>query len=435
MSDFDDDDMMCGSDMEEEEDQEAGVDIENQYYEAKDLLEESPKSALEGFENVVLLEEERGKWGFKALKRIMKILFKLGKFDEVLEKYKQWMAYTRKAVPMNESEKAIHSLLNHVSSNPVVYELYEITARTLQDSKNDKALLRLQLKLAKLLQQKREYDRLEQHLQNLRQLLMADQREDPLKASQLTEVLALEITMHTERGNIRKLKELYEKAKNVKSAINSLDITGVIFECGGKMYMREQNWSAAYTEFFQAFKDYCEGGNSKALACLKYLVLANMLGSSDINPFLDTRAKSYQTRPEIQAMLNLVNAYQNSDIHSFNQILEKSGNLILDDDLMKQYIPSLLTNIRSKAMVKLIGPYTRIRLQFISTELNIPLPEVRNLLVSLILDSEIQGSIDQVNGLLELTSATSKQSSKYKVINKLSTQLVSLQNSVFSHLS
>jgi len=66
--------------------------------------------------------------------------------------------------------------------------------------------LRLQLKLAKLLQQKREYDRLEQHLQNLRQLLMADQREDPLKASQLTEVLALEITMHTERGNIRKLK-------------------------------------------------------------------------------------------------------------------------------------------------------------------------------------------------------------------------------------
>ena len=35
-------------------------------------------------------------------------------------------------------------------------------------------------------------------------------------------------------------------------------------------------------------------------------------------------------------------------------------------------------------------------------ELNIPEPEVENLLVSLILDNRVHGHIDQVNQLLEL---------------------------------
>ncbi len=48
--------------------------------------------------------------------------------------------------------------------------------------------------------------------------------------------------------------------------------------------------------------------------------------------------------------------------------------------------------------MKLIEPYTRIRIPFVSKELNIPTQDVEQLLVSLILDNRIQGHIDQVNG-------------------------------------
>ena len=48
-----------------------------------------------------------------------------------------------------------------------------------------------------------------------------------------------------------------------------------------------------------------------------------------------------------------------------------------------------------------IGPYTRIRLARIARDLNnIPIDDVENILVSLILDGKLDGSIDQVNGIL-----------------------------------
>lgn len=49
-------------------------------------------------------------------------------------------------------------------------------------------------------------------------------------------------------------------------------------------------------------------------------------------------------------------------------------------------ILDLLRNIRTQVLIKLIKPYTRIQIPFISTELNIDVSEVESLLVSCILD-------------------------------------------------
>lgn len=47
-------------------------------------------------------------------------------------------------------------------------------------------------------------------------------------------------------------------------------------------------------------------------------------------------------------------------------------------------------------LIKLIKPYTRIHIPFISKELNIDASEVESLLASCILDNTIRGRIDQV---------------------------------------
>ena len=49
-----------------------------------------------------------------------------------------------------------------------------------------------------------------------------------------------------------------------------------------------------------------------------------------------------------------------------------------------------------QVLIKLIKPYTRINIEFISKELNVDAADVESLLVSCILDSTIQGRIDQV---------------------------------------
>lgn len=51
------------------------------------------------------------------------------------------------------------------------------------------------------------------------------------------------------------------------------------------MHLREGEFEKAHTDFFEAFKNYDESGSPRRTTCLKYLVLANMLMKSGINPF------------------------------------------------------------------------------------------------------------------------------------------------------
>ena len=53
-------------------------------------------------------------------------------------------------------------------------------------------------------------------------------------------------------------------------------------------------------------QNYDESGSLRRIACLKYLVLANMLMKSGINPFDSQEAKAYKNDPDILAMTNLV---------------------------------------------------------------------------------------------------------------------------------
>lgn len=78
-----------------------------------------------------------------------------------------------------------------------------------------------------------------------------DGTDDLKKGTQLLEIYALEIQMHTEQKNTKRLKELYNKALTIKSAIPHPRILGIIRECGGKMHMHERSWSDAATDFFE----------------------------------------------------------------------------------------------------------------------------------------------------------------------------------------
>lgn len=87
-----DDDFMQASDeeydfeYEDEDDDDSGdVDIENKYYNAKQTKASDPEEAVEEFLSIPALEQEKGEWGFKALKQAIKLEFKLQRYDKVGE--------------------------------------------------------------------------------------------------------------------------------------------------------------------------------------------------------------------------------------------------------------------------------------------------------------------------------------------------------------
>eukprot|EP00871_Galdieria_phlegrea_P002831 jgi/Galph1/3549/GphlegSOOS_G2190.1 len=427
-----------GFEYSEEESEEEDVDIENQYYNSKAMIESNPEEALKGFEQVLKMETQKGEWGFKALKQIVKLLYRQGKYQEMLEKYKELLTYIKSAVTRNYSEKSINKILDYVSSSqqfPLLQEFYENTLQALKNAMNERLWFKTKLKLGKLWFDWGEYGRLAKVIRELHKSCQKeDGTEDQKKGTQLLEIYALEIQLYTATKNSKKLKELYEQALQVKSAIPHPRIMGIIRECGGKMHVENKDFESAFSDFFEAFKNYDEAGNQRRI---QYLVLANMLSLSEINPFDSPEAKPYVDYPEIVAMTNLVQAYTKKEIHEFERILEENRDKIMDDSFIRAHIQELLSRIRTQSLLKLIRPYTRIGIPFIASALNIPEEEVESLLVLLILDEEISGSIDQVHGVLELGDRPFTEASymaRYTAVSKWNEQVGQLLTAIENKL-
>ena len=134
----------------EDSNSEPDVDLENQYYNSKALRAEDPVAALQSFQKVLELESsDKGEWGFRALKQMIKINFSLvgryillrsspcdwddgwyhsiwsiqGEHEEMMNRYRQLLTYIKSAVTRNYSEKSINSILDNISTSKQVLPL------------------------------------------------------------------------------------------------------------------------------------------------------------------------------------------------------------------------------------------------------------------------------------------------------------------------
>ncbi|KAF2089985.1 PCI-domain-containing protein [Saccharata proteae CBS 121410] len=418
-----DDDFMQESDQEDydfdyedDDDEQTGdVDIENRYYSAKQNKLENPEEAIVEFLGVPALEQEKGDWGFKGLKQAIKLEFKLGRYAQAIEHYQELLTYVKSAVTRNYSEKSINNMLDFIekaAEDDEAYrcmeKFYALTLESFQSTNNERLWLKTNIKLAKLWLERKDYRQL---TDKLRELHRACQREDgsddPSKGTYSLEVYSLEILMYAETRNNKRLKALYQRALKVRSAVPHPKIMGIIRECGGKMHMSEENWAEAQSDFSESFRNYDEAGSLQRIQVLKYLVLTTMLTGSDINPFDSQETKPYKNDVRIAAMTDLVDAYQRDDIHGYERILQDNEDL-LADPFIAENIDEVTRNMRTKAVVKLVAPYTRFTLDFISTQLKMSRPEVQDIVGFLIVDKKLGGKINQQQGTVEMESSTDR---------------------------
>lgn len=167
--------------------------------------------------------------------------------------------------------------------------------------------------------------------------------------------------------------------------------------------MRLENWKAAQTDFFESFRSYDEAGSLQRIQVLKYLVLTTLLVESEINPFDSQETKPYKNDPRIAAMTDLVDAYQRDDIHRYEKVLQNNKDL-LEDPFIAENIDEVTRNMRTKAILKMIAPYTRFTLGFIAKQLKVSTAEVQDIVGFLIIDKKLNGKINQEQGTVEVES-------------------------------
>ena len=392
------------------------MDVENHYYNAKQQKAESPEDAVAEFLGLPALEAEKGDWGFKGLKQAIKLEFQLGCYEDAVEHYKELLTYVKSAVTRTYSEKSINNMLDRIEkaaddekAYKCMEEFYSLTLNSFQSTNNDRLWLKTNVKLARLYFDKKEYRKLTEKVRELHKACQKeDGSDDPSKGTYSLEVYALEIQMYAETRNNKRLKALYQRALTVRSAVPHPKIMGIIRECGGKMHMSEENWKQAQSDFFESFKNYDEAGSMQRIQVLKYLVLTTMLMKSTINPFDSQETKPYKNDPRISAMTDLVDAYQRDDIHQYETILRDNQDL-LSDPFIAENIDEVSRDMRTKAVLKLIAPYSRFTLAFIAKQIRISVAEVQDILGVCIVEKKLLAKINQENGTVVVENTSDQE--------------------------
>lgn len=80
--------------------------------------------------------------GFKALKQTVKLYYRLSKYKEMMEAYREMLTYIKSAVTRNYSEKCINNIMDFVSGSAsqnfgLLQEFYETTLKALEEAKNE----------------------------------------------------------------------------------------------------------------------------------------------------------------------------------------------------------------------------------------------------------------------------------------------------------
>ena len=438
-------------DDEEDNQDDFEITIENAYYNAKGLKETDVGEAEEAFLGVIATEQEEmakqageadgdakkkyGPWSFKALKQLMKLHLQTNDTTKAMGRYTELLVCVADGVVSpNAIEKGVNGMLERVSAllvqqgggggsadddagddnkKALARNVYDATISVFHpqtgSSPNERLWFKTLLKFGQLLYEMKETAKLQLVIRDLLRGAGGDsagggtgEGATASGSTNLMEIMALQIQLYSRQKDNKKLREVFDKAMRVQGGIPHPRTLAIIQELGGKMHMQSREFEKAATTFFQAFKSYDEAGDRARLRCLKYLVLSSMLHASSINPFDSQEARPYRDDPEIQAMTNLVHAFQNNEIKKFESILRSSqGRTIKNDEFIAEYLSDLLRTIRTQVLIKVIGPYERISLKAIARELNgIPTQDVESLLVALILDGRLKGRIDQVAGVL-----------------------------------
>eukprot|EP00166_Cyanidium_caldarium_P006004 ctg_77.g28 len=220
---------------EEDADEENDVSLENEYYNAKGLLEDGARvDAAAGFLRVLQLERDltgagKGEWGFKALKQLIYLHVQERQLERALEYYQQLLTYVRSAVTRNYSERVIGELLDWLGANEhvppgLLSQFYERTLATLVDEgtqRSERLWFKTEVRRGYLMLERGEYAGLSRLLKELhrfcRQAMRPTASKEAATAVPEETVVALDTDADVKIGS--QLLELYALEMQLQMAL------------------------------------------------------------------------------------------------------------------------------------------------------------------------------------------------------------------------
>ncbi|KRX10331.1 hypothetical protein PPERSA_02748 [Pseudocohnilembus persalinus] len=432
--DYEDDDYSDNNDSNgSQERPEQEIEMENLFYQADDEKNTNPEASKQNYLKVIEIEESyradklpgQQEFIFPSLRNVIILLCKLQQTQKLESQVQKILKYMG-SVARNDATDAINDFIEcliQLEDKTVMRKVLEQILDYLKNNNMDQLLNKALFKLAYIYFDFKDLESVSKTLQELFKLNRnKDGTDDVKKSATLLECYALEIQLCVQKNiQIKKILKRVQILRTMdKNSITDNRIMGIIQENTGKMYMKQRKYLDANQEFQDAFKAYQEVGNIKAKQVLKYWCFASILSKQQIDPFAEQATYVYNQDPEIQAMKNLREAYQNDqnpNIRQFKSILDKKENHIQDDDFLKEYTGELKKTMSLKKIITIISGYSKIKIQYLAQQLLCKECEVERFLMELILSKQINGFINQVEGVFENNQISQNDNEDNKIKN------------------
>jgi len=337
----------------------------------------------------------------KAITRLGELHAKQGngsKLAQMLDDLRPFFA----VVPKAKTAKIVRLLIDLVAKIP---DSLDLQSRLCHESiewcraeKRSFLRQRLQTSLANILLQSKKYT---EALDLLAALQTEVKRLDD--KPQLVEINLIESNTQYAIRNLPKSKAALTAARTAANAIYCPPLLQAEIDvAAGTLNAEEKDFKTAFSYFYEAFENFDSIGNSKAVECLKYMLLCKIMMNSpeEVNAIIQGKPGMRHAGPALEAMRAVATAHEQRSLHDFEAAIEKHKAQLASDPIISSHLASLYDLLMQENICRLIEPYSVVETVHVATLMNLPLQTIEEKLSQMILDKKFRGILDAGAGCL-----------------------------------
>ncbi|KAH9411160.1 putative PCI domain-containing protein [Ordospora pajunii] len=225
------------------------------------------------------------------------------------------------------------------------------------------------------------------------------------------------ITLH-----VYESKALYE-LKNIsksRACLTSARVLAVSAYCpshlqaqidllSGMYICDERNYGVASSYFVEALEGFALGKlDTEACIALRYLILSKIMANKCDEVAVVLRNKStmkYLDDRVVKTLLNISGACRDRDLKMYSDVLVANSDVIGLDAFIYAHMQYLYDALLEKNIVKIVEPYSVVRIEFIARMLCFDVDVIEKKLRKMILDKVVCGTLDHINQSLIMHEA------------------------------
>ncbi|CAD8203367.1 unnamed protein product [Paramecium pentaurelia] len=404
--------------IDQEEDQDE-IELENNFNRAEDEWKLNPDLAYQLFNEVIEREKSKDinsrKWSFKSYQFLIQILIQKSKFqDNLIFQYIQGFLELLDRQYKTEGDKAlkivVDSLMNSNNSHLISIVLPNLLDK-LKYMNQIGIYCGASMKLCKDYYQKGNYNKLEEIINNIQTVLDNSQIQDEdRKKAFLAELLAYRVLLYNSTNRQEQIKPLYRQL--LKSNLDLLEpyISGVINLTIGQQKALERQYEQSRKKLMEAFYNFLDACSPEAKQALIYASVVSILENFKMNLFDDMKSKVYEQDQNVKVFQDLRISYEQQNVQNFSNII--NSEYFLNDiflALLKPYMQQIIVEVK---ILRYIKCYSTIKLDYLSKQLLIEIPVLKQYIQGLITKKQFNGLIDEIEGYLEIRREVAETQTK-----------------------